>query len=219
MATRPAHLIAVLACVAMSPPVWAAELRALVADDAGKPLPDAVVVAYPAGVRVEHARPGTAIEDQVDKEFAPYVQAIRVGTYVKFPNNDDIRHHVYSFSAAKKFELPLYSGTPASAVLFDKVGVVRLGCNIHDWMIAYLYVTDAPYSGKTAAQGSVELKGLPAGTYRLRAWHPRLDAAEESTARQVELQDDTPAEVRWVFKLKREFRPRRTPLPGDAGYR
>jgi hypothetical protein len=104
-------------------------------------------------------------------------------------------------------------------VLFDKVGVVRLGCNIHDWMIGYVYVTDAPYFGKTAAQGQVELKDLPAGTYRVRVWHPRFDGMEESTERQVEVKDNAPGSAKWVLKLKREFRPRRAPLPGDPGYR
>ena len=219
MATRAAHLIALLACVAMHPAARAGELIAQVVDGSDKPLADAVVVAYRANGHAEPVKPVTAIEDQVDKEFVPYVQAIRVGTQVKFPNKDDIRHHVYSFSPAKKFELPLYSGTPASAVLFDKVGVVKLGCNIHDWMIGYLYVTDAPYFGKTTAQGRVELKDLPAGTYRVRAWHPRLEATEESTTQQIEVKDGAPTHVEWALKLKREFRPRRAPLPGDTGYR
>jgi plastocyanin len=219
VATRPAHLIAVLACMAVPPSAWAGELQALVVDGDGKPLADAIVVAYPANGRVEPAKPGTTVEDQIDKEFVPYVQAIRVGTYVRFPNKDNIRHHVYSFSPARKFELPLYSGTPALPVLFDKTGVVKLGCNIHDWMIGYLYVTDAPYFGKTTAQGRIELKDLPAGTYRIRVWHPRLDGTEESTTQQIEVKDDAPASAQWAIKLKREFRQRRAPLPGEPGYR
>jgi plastocyanin len=219
MAIRPVCLMAVLACMAPPPSVWAGELRVQVVDSDAKPLADAVAVAFPADGRIQQAKPGTEVEDQIDKEFVPYVQVIRVGSYVKFPNKDNIRHHVYSFSPAKTFELPLYSGTPASPVLFDKVGVVRLGCNIHDWMIGYVYVTDAPYFGKTAAQGQVELKDLPAGTYRVRVWHPRFDGMEESTERQVEVKDNAPGSAKWVLKLKREFRPRRAPLPGDPGYR
>ena len=157
MASTPINLIVILACVLAQPSVRAGELRALVLDGEGKPLSDAVIVAFPADARTEQAKPGTEVEDQIDKEFVPYVQVIRVGSTVRFPNNDNIRHHVYSFSAAKKFVLPLYSGTPATPVLFDKVGVVRLGCNIHDWMIGYLYVTDAPYFGKTAVPGRVDM--------------------------------------------------------------
>ncbi|MBI3527274.1 MAG: methylamine utilization protein [Betaproteobacteria bacterium] len=205
--------------MAIQPSVRAGELRAQVVDGDAQPLPDAVVVAFPVDARIPPARPGTEVEDQIDKEFVPYVQAIRVGSYVKFPNKDDIRHHVYSFSPAKKFALPLYSGTPATPVLFDKMGVVKLGCNIHDWMIGYLYVTDAPYFGKTAAQGQVELKDVHAGTYRVRVWHPRLDGTEESTTQQIEVKDNAPASAQWALKLKREFRPRRAPSPGDPGYR
>lgn len=219
MATRPVHLIAVLACMVMQPAVLAAELRAQVLDSDAQPLQDAVVVVFPADGRTQPAKPGTEVEDQVDKEFVPYVQAIRVGSSVTFPNKDNIRHHVYSFSPAKKFTLPLYSGTPSTPVLFDKVGVVKLGCNIHDWMIGYLYVTDAPYFGKTGARGQVEFKDLRAGIYRVRVWHPRLDGTEESTTQKIEVKDNAPASVHWALKLKREFLPRRAPLPGDPGYR
>jgi plastocyanin len=219
MATRVACLIAVLAWAFVSPSLRAGELHAVVTDSDGKALPDAVVVAFPLRAQIQPARPATEIEDQIDKEFVPYVQVIRVGSSVKFPNKDNIRHHVYSFSPAKKFELPLYSGTPARPVLFDKVGVVKLGCNIHDWMIGYLYVTDAPYFGKTGDRGRIDLKDLRAGTYRVQVWHPRLDGTEESTSRQIEVRENAPASAQWVLKLKREFRPRRAPLPGESGYR
>ena len=219
MATRAACLIAVLACALTPLSPRAGELHADVIDSDGKPLPDAVVVAFPVDAQVQAARSATEIEDQVDKEFVPYVQVIPVGSSVKFPNKDNIRHHVYSFSPAKKFELPLYSGTPAKPVLFDKVGVVKLGCNIHDWMIGYLYVTDAPYFGKTGDRGRVDLKDLRAGTYRVQVWHPRLDGTEESTGRQIEIKDNAPGSVQWTLKLRREFRQRRAPLPGDSGYR
>jgi len=152
MTMRLVQTLVVLACLGSQPLASAAELRAAVNDSKGNPLPDAVVVAVPEDDQVPPAKPGATVEDQVDKEFVPYVQPVRVGTYVNFPNKDNIRHHVYSFSAAKRFELPLYSGTPAAPVLFDKVGVVLLGCNIHDWMIGYIYVTDAPYFGKTTGQ-------------------------------------------------------------------
>ena len=219
MTIRSTHMILVFACMAVQPAARAGELHAQVVDGDGNPLADAVVVAFPADAGIQPGKPRTEVEDQIDKEFVPYVQAIRVGSTVKFPNKDDIRHHVYSFSPAKKFELPLYSGTPATPILFDKVGVVKLGCNIHDWMLAYLYVTDAPYFGKTAAQGEIELKDLRAGTYRVRVWHPRLDGEEASTTRRIEVKDNAPSPVRWVLKLKREFRPRRAPLPGEPGYR
>lgn len=191
----------------------------LVTDGAGKVLPDAVVVVYPADGPTPPPRAAALVEDQIDKEFVPYVQVVRVGSQVSFPNKDNIRHHVYSFSPAKKFELPLYRGTPASAIVFDKAGIVKLGCNIHDWMIAYLYVTDAPYFGKTGADGRAVVTDVPEGAYAARAWHPRLDGLEESTKRRIDVTAAAPASARWALKLKREFLPRRAPLPGAPGYR
>src|SRR6185436_2464426 len=168
MARRVGSLLTVLACVTLLRSANAAELHALVYDQAGKPLPNAVVVAMPEQGHVPAANPTVEIVDQIDKEFAPYVKVVRAGSYIKFPNKDNIRHHVYSFSTAKKFELALYSGTPAQPILFDKPGVVKLGCNIHDWMIGYVYVAETPFFGKTAAEGRVDLTGLAAGWYRVR---------------------------------------------------
>ena len=219
MTMRLVQTLTALVYLASQPLASAAELRATVYDSSGNPLPDAVVVAVPEDGQIPPVKPGATVEDQIDKEFVPYVQPLRVGSYVKFPNKDSIRHHVYSFSPAKRFELPLYSGTPAAPVLFDKVGVVRLGCNIHDWMIGYIYVTDAPYFGKTAEQGRVELTGLRPGTYSVRVWHPRLEGTEESTAQRVDIQNNAPNTIQWKLGLKREFRPRRAPLPDDPGYR
>jgi hypothetical protein len=93
---------------------------------------------------------------------------------VHFPNRDTVRHHVYSFSPAKNFELKLYTGTPANPVLFDKPGVVVLGCNIHDNMAAWVLVVETPYFGKTNSAGDVVLPNVPAGNYRLRTWHAGL---------------------------------------------
>jgi hypothetical protein len=93
---------------------------------------------------------------------------------VKFPNSDNIRHQVYSFSPTKRFELRLYEGTPSDPVLFEKPGVVVLGCNIHDWMLGYIYVTDDPRFGVTDAQGKLTLEQLPAGSYQATLWHPQV---------------------------------------------
>ncbi len=115
-------------------------VEAMVTDDKGKPIEDAVVSLMSLGTPPAAPLATAAIMDQHDKEFVPYVLPVYVGTRVTFPNRDNIRHHVYSFSSAKKFELPLYIGTPAAPVVFDKPGVIALGCNIHDWMLAYIYV-------------------------------------------------------------------------------
>jgi len=113
--------------------------------------------------------------DQVNKTFVPHVIVIRTGTAVTFPNSDQIRHQVYSFSTPKMFTLKLYSGRSAAPVIFDKPGLVVLGCNIHDKMSAFVGVVDTPYFGKTTSAGVVSLD-LPAGHYRLRAWHPSAAA-------------------------------------------
>ncbi len=113
------------ASLASAASAQSAEIAASVTDDRGRPVADAVVVAIPAGGGLQlPARARANVVDQVDKEFIPKVQAVLVGTSISFPNNDNVRHHVYSFSAAKRFELPLYAGVPAEPVLFDKPGIV-----------------------------------------------------------------------------------------------
>jgi plastocyanin len=119
---------------------------------------------------------GAAIIDQVDKKFVPRVSVVRTGTAVTFPNSDRIRHQVYSFSTAKSFSLKLYAGSPNTPVVFDQPGLVVLGCNIHDNMLAFVGVVDSPYFAKTSDAGVATLQ-LPAGRYRLRAWHPNAVAA------------------------------------------
>jgi plastocyanin len=120
-----------------------------------------------------------AIIDQVNKTFVPRVSVVRTGTAITFPNSDRIRHQVYSFSSAKTFTLKLYAGSPHTAVVFDQAGLVILGCNIHDNMVAYVGVVDTPYFAKLTDSGTTTLN-LPAGRYRLRAWHPNAVAAVPS---------------------------------------
>jgi len=185
-------------------------VEATVADEKGKPVEDAVVSLMPLGTAPAAPAPPTAIMDQHDKEFVPYVLPVYLGTRVTFPNRDNIRHHVYSFSSAKKFELPLYIGTPAAPVVFDKPGVVALGCNIHDWMLAYIYVLTTPFFAKTAADGKARLEGLAPGAYEARVWHPRLRGETEKTGKPVPLAAGEAAQVSLVVSLKSEWRiPRR----------
>lgn len=106
--------------------------------------------------------------------FFPFVLPVGLGTTVTFPNLDEFRHHVYSFSKAKRFELRLYGQDESKQILFDQPGVVSLGCNIHDNMLAYIYVVDAPVYGKTNDAGSVSFADLPAGSYTVSVWHPDL---------------------------------------------
>ncbi|MDD4915902.1 MAG: methylamine utilization protein [Methylococcales bacterium] len=152
----------------------AAALVGEVTDQSGQPLADAVVAAFPVRGLPSPASPATAVLDQRNREFIPHVLVVRTGTEVSFPNHDHIRHHVYSFSPAKRFEIKLYQGTPPDPVRFDTAGVAALGCNIHDWMLAYILVTDSPYFTLTDSQGRWRLE-LPDDAYRLSLWHPDME--------------------------------------------
>jgi len=105
---------------------------------------------------------------------------------------------VYSFSPAKTFELKLYSGVPAIPVVFDKPGVVILGCHIHDNMVAYVLVVDTPYFAKSDATGQARLDGLPSGNYEVTIWHARI--ANPPTERNIDIVTD--ASVKTSIDLK-----------------
>lgn len=158
---------------------WAGSVQFTVTDPSGKPIADAVVFLDSAQSRAA-VRPQAGLEvEQVSKQFAPLVTVLPVGSSLAFPNRDTVRHHVYSFSPAKTFDLKLYAGTPTNPVLFDKPGIVILGCNIHDQMLAWVVVVDTPYFGKTNAAGQTNLPPAPAGTYALKVWHPALPAGAQ----------------------------------------
>ncbi|HEY0562452.1 MAG TPA: methylamine utilization protein [Methylophilus sp.] len=144
-----------------------------VTDSTGKLLSDAVVF-LENDKTAGHLQPVKTEIEQKGKQFHPLVTAAQVGASVNFPNRDKVRHHVYSFSPAKKFELKLYSGVPANPVVFDKAGTVVLGCNIHDTMLAFVYLVNTPYFAKTDASGSAKLSQVAAGKYQLKVWHYAL---------------------------------------------
>ncbi len=195
--------------------LYAATIRVSVLDDKGTAVKDAVVYAeLKEGTYPSASQKSTATMDQQNKEFIPYVLPVQIGTSVHFPNSDNIRHHVYSFSPAKKFELPLYKGKTANKVVFDKPGVVALGCNIHDWMIAYIYVVETPFFTKTADNGKCNLTDLPAGVYEIRVWHPRMKNASEVTVKQLRIQKNE--ELDYKIELKPEWRLHRPP-PSSTG--
>jgi len=156
------------------PSAFAATVQVQVQDASGKPLADAVAFLESREAR-SAAKPAQGVElAQVAKQFVPRVIVVPVGTSVQFPNRDTVRHHVYSFSPIKTFELKLYTGVAANPVVFDKSGIAVLGCNIHDNMAAWVVVVETPYYGRSAEAGKVALANVPAGSYRLRVWHPGL---------------------------------------------
>ena len=162
-------IIAVLTTAAWVLPCEGAGLSIQLRDEQGKPVTDAVVGALVRGTR-STAAPGAAAQIvQRQRTFQPAITAIQTGTPVQFPNFDTVRHHVFSFSPTKRFELKLYAGTPTTPVVFDRAGVAVLGCNIHDQMSAWVVVMDTAVLAKPDANGQVVLE-LPPGEHRLQAW-------------------------------------------------
>lgn len=152
----------------------AAQLNAVVTDAAGKPLADAALYLLPQAGDTALPKPRDANIDQQNRTFVPTVSVLQTGTAVHFPNSDNIRHQVYSFSPAKVFNLKLYSGRPSEPVIFDKPGTVVLGCNIHDQMVAWVLAVDTAWFAKTDAAGRLSINSIPEGAYWLHAWHPGL---------------------------------------------
>jgi plastocyanin len=216
--TRIVALIAILAAGSVVPAAAvAASLRATVTGDDGRPVQDAVVYALPLD---ENGRPVVqpppTMIDQIDKEYVPYVTPVQVGTAVTFPNRDQIRHHVYSFSPSKQFEIPLYKGTPPDPIVFDSPGPVTLGCNIHDWMTAYVFVSQSPYFALTEADGSAVLPDLPSGRYTVQVWHPRIQGEPESTSQGVSVGDGADSSVQFTIQQRYVWHPRRSPSAGGG---
>ncbi|WP_372521716.1 methylamine utilization protein [Sulfuricaulis sp.] len=150
----------------------AGDIEATATTVAGQPLADVAVVLEPVAGYPRGPMPTVTIA-QRDRELIPYMTVVQVGTAIEFPNQDPFKHHLYSFSPPKNFEIKLYAGKPEKPIVFDKPGEVALGCNIHDWMEAYVLVVATPYFAKTDAHGRARIAHVPPGSYRLRWWHPR----------------------------------------------
>jgi len=156
-----------------------AAITVSVTDETGHPLANAVVMLEPASGKVP-VKPMPQVDiGQAKRQFTPQLTVVTVGTPVNFPNFDTVRHHVYSFSPIKTFELKLYAGVPNSPVVFDKPGAAVLGCNIHDRMAAWVVVVDTPHHARSSDSGEARLDGVAAGAYRLLAWHAGVPAGKE----------------------------------------
>jgi len=168
---------------------WANKLQLEIVDKRGDRLANAAVIVddrYLAN-SVDKT-PQVVTIDQVDRQFVPFLTTLRVGSEAVFPNSDNIRHHVYSFSEPKPFELKLYSDKERPSVFFNKPGVVTLGCNIHDQMIAHLLVTDGQTATASNDQGQLllELSDSVPPQFSITVWHP-LQGENLSVAKQVEI--------------------------------
>ena len=193
----------------------AATVEVRLSQSDGTPLRDAALVAYPLDGR-PLPPPKPAVMDQMDRRFTPQVLVVQTGSRVSFPNSDKVSHHVYSFSAAKRFEIFLPKGSPPSEVAFEHAGVVSLGCNIHDWMLGYVFVVDSPYFAVTGEDGAGSLADLPAGRYRLEAWHARLVDPPAMLRREVTLAGDS--HETWALRLEKALLPARDQRPRFVDY-
>lgn len=179
-------LKSILGLAALACALQAAAVSIEVRDDGDRPLAGAVVFLESAQARRQVRPLAQAEMGQAGKQFVPQVLVVPVGTAVDFPNRDTVRHHVYSFSPAKKFELKLYIGTPANPVVFDRSGIAVLGCNIHDQMVGWIVVVETPYYAMSDAQGRAVIDAPP-GSYRLRSWHPGLPVGAAALDQALEL--------------------------------
>jgi plastocyanin len=219
LSRRTIAICVTLATLAGSLSIEAADLSVMVVGRDGRGVDEVVVTAMPAAANT--GSPPTlrpAVMDQKNLAFLPRVLVVAAGTSVEFPNNDSVSHQVYSFSAAKRFQLPLYKGEIHPPVIFDRPGLVVLGCNVHDAMVGYVYVTDAPYFGTTAAGGNLQLKKLPAGDYRVTLWSPFIADALASLTRAVHVDSNESASMRMQLNVELRAQPEPKPRRHDWEY-
>jgi len=193
----------------------AADVSVLVTDQNGETAEHAVVSLVPISKSNKHTTiTKTAVMDQIDRQYNPYILVVQQGTNINFPNWDNIKHQVYSFSAAKRFELKLYSGKKLPPVKFDKPGSVALGCNIHDWMLGYIYIAESDYFALTDSDGMVEIDDVPLGEYTVKVWHPGIRGKSDKYNFMLKVTDNT--KIATVsLKLKKINIPTSRPTPDD----
>jgi len=210
----PLRVIAALLSLAPALPASATALKVSIAARDGRPVAGAVVTVEPESPGFAPAPPVQAVMDQVNLAFVPRMLVVPVHSSVQFPNSDAVSHQVYSFSTARQFQLPLYRGKPYPPVRFDQPGVVTLGCNIHDNMLAYILVTAAPHFGMANDRGEWTVDGLANGRYRVRIWHPLFNETQE-VARVVDVAGE---QAIAEFRLAKALRPAPTDKPRSWNY-
>lgn len=183
-----------------------AELAIQVTDQNGDALADVTLVLTPL-FETYFGEPQDTQIDQIDEQFSPRVKVVQTGASIFFPNQDQIRHHVYSFSAAKQFDIPLYSGTPSEPIQFDQAGLVVLGCNIHDQMRGYILVSDSPFFAVSDAAGRLTIAVNNPGNYELSLWHPEQEQQVEPI--QISIAQDLSFNASYQLETARRFIPRR----------
>lgn len=162
-----------------------ASLRVQVVDADGLPVRDAVVEVHGTKGQAGPIRfPWKMGMAQKSLQFVPGTLIVARGSTVAFPNLDNVRHSIYSFSKPARFEIELYGRDQTRTHTFNVAGSVKLGCNIHDEMRGYIRVTDTPFAGKTDHNGYVTLTGMAGGAAGLTVWHPaiRTPSGESASA-------------------------------------
>jgi plastocyanin len=183
----------------------AATIEVIVVDPDGVPVPEVVVFVEQDGIAAQRVSRESAVMDQRDKQFVPHMLVVQKGASVLFPNSDVIGHHVYSFSKPNNFVLPLYTGDPHDPVTFNHDGIVMLGCNIHDHMLAYIVVVDTDVFGLTDESGSVSLNiADSANGYSVNIWSPRIRDGEQELNKRVDSSSVTTLEL--TFALQKKLR-------------
>ena len=193
-------MLLAMACLPIAAEAASSTISGRVVSPDGKGIAQAVVFVNEPGASTAAASGSTAEMDQLNKTFVPGVLPVVVGTRVHFPNRDQIHHHVYSFSRIKTFELPLYKGEDAPPVLFDKVGVVKVGCNIHDWMSGIVLVLPNAHYTVTDTEGRFTLAGVPSGGHALAAWHAQHRGKLEDNTQRIDVGDGA-LEVNFTLTL------------------
>jgi plastocyanin len=203
-------------------PCGAADISVMVLDREGRGVGEVVVTGTPAGsggpTAVPTVDPKPKVMDQRNRAFIPQVMVVSAGTSVEFPNNDSVSHQVYSFSPAKRFQLPLYKGEVHPPITFDQPGLVVLGCNIHDSMVGYIYVTAAPHYGMTDADGALKFADLPKGDYRIVIWSPYIGDTPPTLVRTIHVDGNESATARIQLSAPLRARPEPTPRRRDWDY-
>ena len=201
-----------LLCGAHTPVALAGDLIITVRDSSGQPVTDAVVTVKRKNAPLPAIKPGSSQPhkiDQKDTAYHPAVSVIPVGAQVQFVNSDSWGHHVYSFSKAKKFDLTVAANRTSAPILFDTPGVAVIGCNIHDRMLAYIYVNGDGQPAKTDKSGSARFLGLPAGDYTVSAWHPMLRSKRKRPTIEVTVRTDGETGADIAVDLKRQGKKKR----------
>lgn len=191
----------VLVLIFFCTPIVASPVTVSVNSNKGNSVFRAIVYFEPEIPVASGVLPTMPVMDQVDSQFVPHILVVQKGQQVNFPNSDSIKHHVYSFSQAKQFELKLYRDLKAEPINFPQAGEVELGCNVHDWMLGYILVVDTPYFAKTNRQGKVVVD-LPAGDYKVKLWHPRIQDNADVLVREITVNSE---EVPVNFNLKQDL--------------